>query len=251
MPSNNLSSIFDIMETIRLVNAKSILDIGVGFGKWGLLIREYFDLRTDEKKGYEDWSIKLDGIEANAKYLTPVHGYIYDNVFVGEANDILSNNNLYYDLIIGIDVVEHFTRIEGLKFLDLCRNRARTVFINTPNIYYKLQKEYHNPFMLHKSGWDADDFAKLGARYVWHCDLYVLAVFTEDAINLPLKENIQTYHFEKTDLIKIKELINAYRQTLQVRECLEACEKYGRYFPGDLDISKIAALCREQLGRFS
>ncbi|OHD71736.1 MAG: hypothetical protein A2W19_15440 [Spirochaetes bacterium RBG_16_49_21] len=250
MPSNNLISIFDILETIRLINAKSILDIGVGFGKWGLLIREYFDLRPDEKKGYDKWSIKLDGIEANEKYLTPVHGYVYDQVFVGEAIDILSNNNLYYDLILGIDVIEHFTKPEGLKFLNLCRNRARTVFINTPNIYYKLQREYFNPYMLHKSGWDADDFTKLGARYVWHCDLYVLAVFTEDTINLPLTKNIQEYHFEKTDLIKIKELINMYYQTSQFQECLDACEKYSRFFPDDRDLSRMAALCRERLGRF-
>ena len=30
MPSSNISSIFDIMETIHQANAKSILDIGVG-----------------------------------------------------------------------------------------------------------------------------------------------------------------------------------------------------------------------------
>jgi hypothetical protein len=250
MPSNNLISIFDILETIRLINAKSILDIGVGFGKWGLLIREYFDLRPDEKKGYDDWSIRLDGIEANEKYLTPVHDYIYDHIFVGEAIDILSNNNLYYDLILGIDVIEHFTKTKGLEFLNLCRNRGRTVFINTPNIYYKLQREYFNRYMMHNSGWDADDFAKLGARYVWHCDLYVLALFTEDIINLPLKENIQKYHFEKTDIIKIRELINMYYNTSQHKECLDACMKYDQVFTGDREINRIAALCRKRLGRF-
>jgi hypothetical protein len=247
MPSNNLISIFDILETIRLIDAKSILDIGVGFGKWGLLIREYFDLRVDEKKGYDDWSIKLDGIEATEKYLTPVHGYIYDDVFVGNAIDILSNNNLYYELIIAIDVIEHFTKSDGLKFLDLCRKRARSVFINTPNIYYKLQKEYNNPYMLHQSGWDAGDFTKLGATYVWHCDLYVLALFTDIDVKLPLKKNIQEYSFKDFDLIKIKDLIKMYYDTSQMPECIHACEKYSKFFPHENEFARMIGRCQKKL----
>ncbi len=247
MPSSNISSIFDILESIRLINAKSILDIGVGFGKWGLLIREYFDLRPHKKKGYDDWSIQLDGIEANEKYLTPVHDYIYNKIFIGEAIDILSNNNLYYDLIIAIDILEHFTKNEAYTFIKLCKNRARTILINTPNIYYKLQREYFNDYMLHNSGWDADDFIKLEAKYIWHRGIYVLAIFTEDTINLPLEKNVQEYTFEDLDLIKVKDLISMYYNTAQLKECIEACEKYSRVFPDDNDINKIKALCNNKI----
>ncbi|MBP7734985.1 MAG: hypothetical protein KA369_03340 [Spirochaetes bacterium] len=247
MPSNNLSSIFDIIETIRQVNASSILDIGVGFGKWGLLIREYFDLRPHKKKGYDDWSIQLDGIEANEKYLTPVHDYIYNNVFIGEAIDILSNNNLYYDLIIAIDILEHFTKQKGLEFIKLCRNRCRTLFINTPNIYYKLQREYYNQYMLHLSGWDAEDFIKAEARYIWHSGLYVLALFTDDNVDLPLESNIQKYIFEESDIIKIHDLIDMYYETSQLLECIGACEKYQKVFPDDKVIQKKITLCNDRL----
>ncbi|HPV41668.1 MAG TPA: hypothetical protein PKX40_10850 [Spirochaetota bacterium] len=214
------------------------------------MIREYFDLRPHRKKGYDEWSIQLDGIEANEKYLTPVHDYIYDHIFIGEAIDILTNNNLYYDLIIAIDILEHFKKREALEFIKLCKNRCRTLFINTPNIYYKLQREYFNEYMLHMSGWDAEDFIELKARYIWHSGLYVLALFTEDNLNLPLQSNIQKYIFNNPDLIKIKDLIAMYLETSQIDECLDACKKYIKVFPHDKDLQKKKTLCQEKLNRF-
>jgi hypothetical protein len=247
MPTSNLTSFFDIMEVISQIKAKSILDVGVGFGKWGFLIREYFDLRPHKKKGYDDWSLKLDGIEVNEKYITPVHNYIYNNMFIGEALDILSNNNVYYELILALDIVEHFSKENGLKFITLCRNRSDFVFINTPNIYYKIENEYYSHYMEHKSGWDADDFTKLGAKYVWHSGIYVLAIFTEHDLSLPLENNIQEYNFENIDLIKIRELIQMYYNTSQIQECMDACEKYSKIFPDDNEFQQMISLCHKKL----
>ncbi len=247
MPTSDLSSFFDIMESIAQINAKTILDIGVGFGKWGFLIREYFDLRPDKKRGYDPWSIKLDGIEVHEKYLTPVHEYIYNELFIGEALEILSNNNLYYDLILALDVVEHFTKQDGDKFIQLCRNRSDTILINTPNIYYKINKEHYNEYMEHKSGWVADDFTKMGARYVWHSGIHVLAVFTEKLFDLPINDINREYHLDEFDLIKIKQLVNMYHGTGQYRECAETCEKYFKSFDNDCEFPLLAALCYEKL----
>jgi len=247
MPSSNLSSFFDIMETIQQVHAKSILDVGVGFGKWGLLIREYFDLRPHKKKGYDDWSIQLDGIEVHEQYITPVHNYIYDNVYIGEALNILSNTNMYYELILALDIIEHFSKQDGIEFVKLCRNRADTVFINTPNIYFNIEKEFYNQYMQHKSGWDADDFTKRGAKYVWHSGIYVLAIFTERDLHLPFDNNIQEYNFDDIDLIKIRELIWMYYNTSQIHECIQACEKYSKFFPQEKELQNMVALCQKKM----
>ncbi len=245
MPSSNLSSFFDIMEVIHQARAKSILDVGVGFGKWGVLIREYFDLRPHKKKGYDDWSIQLDGIEVHEQYITPVHKYIYNNILIGEALTLLSAGNLYYELIIALDIVEHFTKKDGLEFIKLCRNRGDTVLINTPNIYFPIEKEFFNDYMQHKSGWNSEDFIKLGARHVWHSGINVLAVFTERNFDLPLAADIQAPSSEDIDIVKAKELITMYYNTSQFIECLEACEKYSEYFLYDDDFNQVAAKCRK------
>ena len=41
--------ITDIMQLITIANPKSILDIGVGFGKYGYLSREYLEIWTKNK----------------------------------------------------------------------------------------------------------------------------------------------------------------------------------------------------------
>ena len=132
--------------------------IGVGFGKFGFLIRQYLDLRPDKKGGFEKWSINLDGIEIHEDYLTPVHDYIYDEIFIGNAIDILSEKNLYYELILAVDVIEHFNKEDGIIFMNLCKGRSSNLIISTPYIYYEQGEEYNNIYETHLSGWDVEDF---------------------------------------------------------------------------------------------
>ena len=86
MPSSNFGHLFDVLSSVVLINPKSILEVGVGFGKYGYLFREYLDLAYDEETGgYKKWRRIIDGIEINDKYLTPVHEYIYNNIYIGNA----------------------------------------------------------------------------------------------------------------------------------------------------------------------
>jgi hypothetical protein len=43
------------------------MEIGVGFGKYGLLLREYLEI-WGEGEVYEDWLRKIDGIEIFEAY---------------------------------------------------------------------------------------------------------------------------------------------------------------------------------------
>ncbi len=70
MPSSHFGQLNEIVELIKLSKPKSVLDIGVGFGKYGVLAREYLEL-WDEGKKYNDREIRIDGIEAFEKYITP------------------------------------------------------------------------------------------------------------------------------------------------------------------------------------
>jgi hypothetical protein len=246
-PRSTFSTWGGILNLINLIRPNSILDIGVGFGKAGFLIREYFDLKPDKKKGYADWSIQIDGIEIFEKYLTPIHNYIYNDIFIGDAIDILKNSNSYYDLILAIDVIEHFNKNDGYTLIDLCKEKSTTALISTPDIFYKQGNEFFNEHETHLSGWDVSDFKEKGSRYTWTFGISLVAVFSEKQLNIPVNENSQGNILHESDLLKIEQLIQMYFQTRQYKECIEACIKYSAFFPNEEEFSRIIALCTEKL----
>ena len=75
MPTSHFYQLNEIVELVTLTNPKSVLDIGIGFGKYGFLLREYLELRDGRNK-YNDWKRRIDGIEVFEEYLTPVHHFI-------------------------------------------------------------------------------------------------------------------------------------------------------------------------------
>src|SRR6058998_2601883 len=102
MPSSRPNTIPTVIHIVKQLRPASILDIGVGFGKWGHLFREYTDILEAEhdpvRYRRENWRVRIDGIEGHAAYLTEMHRFLYNEVHVGDALVLikaLSN----YDLI--------------------------------------------------------------------------------------------------------------------------------------------------------
>ena len=66
MPSSRPNAIPTTVHVVRQLDPASILDVGVGFGKWGLLFREYTDIRASETDSHRyqkaAWKIRIDGI---------------------------------------------------------------------------------------------------------------------------------------------------------------------------------------------
>ena len=63
MPSSAPNQINQIVQLMMIVKPQSLLDIGIGFGKFGFLAREYLEL-WDRRNKYDDWQRRIDGIEA-------------------------------------------------------------------------------------------------------------------------------------------------------------------------------------------
>src|SRR5262245_23881925 len=82
MPSSRPNTIPTVIHLIRQLKPQSILDVGIGFGKWGHLFREYTDIHEAEHEParYErqNWRVRIDGIEGFARYVTPMHRYLYN-----------------------------------------------------------------------------------------------------------------------------------------------------------------------------
>ena len=95
MPSSHYFQLNEIVDLISLADPVKLLDIGVGFGKYGFLAREYLELWKDGGD-YQKWNRQIDGIEAFEPYITPVHQFIYNNIFIGNA--LLGNKQLMRNL---------------------------------------------------------------------------------------------------------------------------------------------------------
>lgn len=158
MPTSWYQATPAIVDLVLLDHPSSILDIGIGFGKYGVLLREALDIPYEryEKK---DWSVKIDGIEGFADYQNPIHQYVYNEMYYGEIYTVLPKLQQNYDTVLLIDVLEHFEKQEGLKLIeDLLKITNTSLIISTP-INPAPQEEYlGNTLERHKSRWSVVDF---------------------------------------------------------------------------------------------
>jgi SAM-dependent methyltransferase len=70
-----------------------------------------------------------------------------------------------YDAVVLLDLIEHFDKEEGLRFLARLESLAlRKVVVFTPNGFLAQPPYENNPWQLHRSGWSVKDFEALGYR---------------------------------------------------------------------------------------
>src|SRR6266496_4491275 len=113
-PWNSIPTILDVAMNLEPRPSK-VLDVGIGYGKFGFLSREYLTFwnSPDEAR-----TVQVDGVEAFAGYVGALQEHIYDHVFLGDARDVLPTlGDDSYDLVLMIDVIEHFDKAEGERVL--------------------------------------------------------------------------------------------------------------------------------------
>jgi hypothetical protein len=99
---------------------------------------------------------------------------IYDRIFIGNALDILPQFGAdSYDLVLLVDVLEHFSRAEGEKVIAECRRVGRVLIVSTPRVFWHQEDSWGNPFERHQSLWSKKDFIALGAAEVRQAENWV------------------------------------------------------------------------------
>jgi hypothetical protein len=156
---SNWHNISDSLSIIGAVSPRKILDVGIGFGLWGYLCREFLDI-WGGKYDKKSWGVTIHGIEFYKKNRNPVYNFVYDKVFFGDAFDLI-NNLGKYDLIILGDVLEHFEKERGKKFLEKCiEHTTNSILIHVPlGIEWPQGEIYGNKFERHRGFWFESDFA--------------------------------------------------------------------------------------------
>jgi hypothetical protein len=150
MPTSEHWQIPWVMDLVTRENPRTVLDVGAGFGKYGVLTREFVEPE------------RLDAIDVNEPRFA-----VYDHLYQGDLrgiDELLPADHDRYDLALFIEAIEHFEKDEGWRILDsLCRH-ARHVLVSTP-WGFRPQEIPGQPFETHRSGWYPWQFRK---RYHVH-----------------------------------------------------------------------------------
>lgn len=154
MPSSCPYNISRIVHIVWKLRPKSILDIGCGMGKYGVLFREYLDNWYGRYKK-ENWEHKIDAIEGYEGYITDLHKAVYDKI---ETFNFIKSTWSSYEMLFLGDVIEHFFKEDGIAFLE--RQRSRWILISTPAWWTKNESSV-NPLETHRSLWEPKDFEEL------------------------------------------------------------------------------------------
>lgn len=162
MPSSTPQGLTTMVRMIQEAHPASILDVGVGYGKWGFLCREY--LEAYEGRVYpESWSAKLIGIEIFEPY---VRGFgwtrsIYNEIYVGDALDV-ARKLVAFDLVIAGDVIEHLEKQRAADLIELLKSKAlKMLLVSIPLGVCWLDNRVvaGNQYEKHRSSWSATELS--------------------------------------------------------------------------------------------
>lgn len=159
-----------------VLQPKSVLELGVGSGKYGVLLREYLDI-AHGRLSFGSWETKIHGVEGFPSYLNGLHYSVYDRVNV-EDFSLIENYIHYidYDLVLMIDSLEHIPKDKGVELLSFLIECNNTVIVSCPfGVHYIEQGAvYGNEFERHRAHWTPQDFEALGGKMLFKgvCAVY-------------------------------------------------------------------------------
>lgn len=155
MPFGSHSIYAQVIHEIAARQPKSVLDLGIGYGINGAGVRNWLDY------GYEPYDTYLVGVEAFPKYRSPLWD-CYNTVHETTIHDYLAIEPVeLFDCIVMTDVLEHFTKEEGVDLLSKLQNRLTPdgfLLVSTPAIWIEQGTVHGNVYETHKSLWNRRDF---------------------------------------------------------------------------------------------
>ena len=133
-------------------NATNILDLGCGKGDPMLFLNR-------ERKYY------VMGIEIFPEYIKMCEKKMSHDVVIEYDLNKLDNFAMKFDIVLGLRILEHFDREDGVKLLDNMERIAhKQVIIVTPVEDFKQTKYDNNEFQEHKYIWTPQELKDRGYK---------------------------------------------------------------------------------------
>lgn len=135
-----------VVSVMMRENPASVLDVGCGWGKFGVMAREYTN------------ATRVDAVDA----IQPRYA-VYDHAYQGDLREVatlLPPGTPRYDLALFIEVIEHLEKDEALRLVQRLLKIARRVLITTP-WGFRRQEIQNMPYETHRSGWYPWEFRQV------------------------------------------------------------------------------------------
>lgn len=146
---------------VLAIDPKRILDIGSGFGKYGIIVREAILSNRADKGDLEPVDdLVIDCVEC-ARYFQNLncHKSIYDHHFHCDIRDLPKVG--YYDLALMIDIVEHLDRREIEPLIKRLKTTIKHIIVSVPRKVKIYSEQYYGADCpVHKHQPTIDDFKK-------------------------------------------------------------------------------------------
>lgn len=153
-----------ILSQLEMEQPSSILDLGIGHGKYGVLAREILELQHN-RYAKDEWKTRIDGIEVVQQYVNPVYKYAYDNVYFGEFEEVINCLDRY-DIVLFINVLQYFSKEKGLEVIKKVLEHTNKFLLISIPLYPVKQYDYkRNTFEDPKSIWSIIDFREFDFTY--------------------------------------------------------------------------------------
>lgn len=136
-----------------------ILDIGAGFGKFGLLIKEaLLSLQAEAGDMNPKPNFIIDACESAVYFLNqPAFASIYDNICPSDVRTLSREQLQEYDLLLLIDVVEHWPKEDYFNFIKKLAPGTR-VLVSTPKEVVFYEEPYYG-IEKHQTQFAESDFS--------------------------------------------------------------------------------------------
>ncbi len=162
MPISNWDQIPAIMNEVYRLQPKTVLDLGIGFGKYGPLLREVLDGMHGRCQASQ-WLHIINGEEAHRRYQNPAWD-CYDEVLLRDFSKPHEAEDPWglwdHDLVLMIDSLEHLEPERGRAMLDELVAHNKHVIISVPVVPMPQGAVYGNEFETHRTHHDGTEFER-------------------------------------------------------------------------------------------
>lgn len=166
MPVSDMYNVPSILEEVSRLNPKGVLDLGVGFGKYGALCREVLDA-VHGRVSLKTWEALICGIEGFGDYRNPLWD-VYNSVTVAKFEDEYTKIK-NWPLILMIDSLEHLPKPDALIILQHLVTHNKHVIVSVPVGNWPQGAVFGNELERHQSVWnDHTDFSAYDYKVLYN-----------------------------------------------------------------------------------